>query len=101
MGAIADLWKSERGLLAVLLVATAGVLAGLGHMTIPEWTEFTKWIFMTYTAGKTVTGAFQIAKSTNNSKPSNDADTAPQSTATSSATSASPTVSTPDGQRPT
>lgn len=62
MGAITDLWKSERGLLAVLLVATAGVLAGLGHMTTLEWTEFAKWIFVTYTAGKTVTGAFQIAK---------------------------------------
>jgi hypothetical protein len=62
MGALTDLWKSERGLLAVLLVASAGILAGLGHMTIPEWTEFAKWIFITYTAGKTVTGAFQIAK---------------------------------------
>jgi hypothetical protein len=62
MGALTDLWKSERGLLAVLLVVTAGVLAGLGQMTIPEWTEFSKWIFITYTAGKTVTGAFQIAK---------------------------------------
>ena len=62
MGALTDLWKSERGLLAVLLVATAGLLAGLGHMTVPEWTEFAKWIFVTYTAGKTVTGAFQIAK---------------------------------------
>lgn len=62
MGALTDLWKSERGLLAVLLVATAGVLAGLGKMTTSEWTEFAKWIFITYTAGKTVTGAFQIAK---------------------------------------
>ena len=62
MGAITDLWKSERGLLAVLLVVTAGVLAGLGYMSTADWTEFAKWIFITYTAGKTVTGAFQIAK---------------------------------------
>lgn len=62
MGAITDLWKSERGLLAVLLVAAAGTLAGLGHMTTPQWTEFAQWIFVTYTAGKTVTGAFEIAK---------------------------------------
>ena len=62
MGAIADLWKSERGLLAVLLVAAAGTLAGLGHMTTPQWTEFAQWIFVTYTAGKTVTGALEIAK---------------------------------------
>jgi hypothetical protein len=64
MGAIADLWKSERGLLAVLLVAAAGTLAGLGHMTTPQWIEFAQWIFVTYTAGKTVTGALQIAKGT-------------------------------------
>ena len=62
MGAITDLWKSERGLIAVLLIITAGVLAGLGHMTTAEWTEFAKWIFVTYAIGKTVTGAFQIAK---------------------------------------
>ena len=62
MGAITDLFRSERGLLTLILVATAGVLAGLGHMTTTEWTDFAKWIFITYTAGKTVTGAFQIAK---------------------------------------
>ena len=62
MGAITDLWKSERGLIAVLLIVSAGVLAGLGYMTTIEWTDFAKWIFVTYTAGKTVTGAFQIAK---------------------------------------
>ena len=62
MGAVTDLWKSERGLIAVLLIITAGILAGLGYMTTPEWTDFAKWIFVTYTAGKTVTGAFQIAK---------------------------------------
>ena len=62
LGAIGDLWKSERGLLAVLLVITAAILAGLGNMTTTEWTDFSKWIFITYAAGKTVTGAFQIAK---------------------------------------
>ncbi len=69
MGAIIDLWKSERGLLALLLVAVAGVLAGLGRMTVVEWTDFSKWIFVTYTAGKTVTGAFQIAKNGNGNAP--------------------------------
>lgn len=62
MGAITDLWKSERGLIAVLLIVTAGVLAGLGYMKVDEWTEFAKWIFITYTAGKTVTGVTQIVK---------------------------------------
>lgn len=62
MGAITDLWKCERGLLAVLLIAAAGVLAVLGHMTTTEWTDFAKWIFVTYAASKTVTGAVQIAR---------------------------------------
>jgi hypothetical protein len=62
MGAIVDLWKCERGLLAVLLVAAAGVLTGLGNMETSEWTDFAKWIFVTYAASKTVTGAVQITK---------------------------------------
>lgn len=62
MGAITDLWKSERGLIAVLLIITAGVLAAIGHMSVQEWTEFAKWIFVTYAAAKTITGVTQIAK---------------------------------------
>lgn len=56
MGAITDLWKSERGLLAVLLVVGATILTGLGHMTVAEWRDYTLLIFGMYAGLKTVTG---------------------------------------------
>ena len=36
MGALTDLWRSERGLLAVLIIIAASVLAGLGSMPVAE-----------------------------------------------------------------
>lgn len=62
MGAITDLWKSERGLVAVLLIIAATVLASLGKMTFGDWREYTLYIFGTYAAAKTITGALQIIK---------------------------------------
>jgi hypothetical protein len=62
MSAVTDLWKSERGLLTVVILIAAAVLAGIGVLTPDQWTDFTKFIFVTYVAGKTVTGAVQIAK---------------------------------------
>lgn len=60
MGAIADLWKSERGLVAIVLIAACSVLFGLGRIPIEAWTEYTKWIFVTYVAGKTITGSVAL-----------------------------------------
>jgi hypothetical protein len=62
MGAITDLWKSERGLIAVLLIVAATVLASLGKMTFADWREYTLYIFGTYAVAKTITGALQIIK---------------------------------------
>lgn len=62
MGAIADLWKSERGLLAVLLIIAVTVLAIIGNVTGAEWREYTLYIFGGYTAAKTVTGTVQVLK---------------------------------------
>jgi hypothetical protein len=63
MGAITDLWKSERGLLAVLIIIAASVLAGLDKMPVADWQTFVTGIFITYAAGKTVTGAVQLLTS--------------------------------------
>jgi hypothetical protein len=63
MGAIADLWRSERGLVAIALIAAVTVLCGIGSVTVEQWLDYTKWIFVTYAAAKTVTGAAAIAKS--------------------------------------
>lgn len=60
LDAIKDLLKSERGFAGGVLVIAASVLAGLGHMTIDQWIEYTQWIFVTYVAGKTVTGGVAL-----------------------------------------
>lgn len=57
MGAIKDLFESERGLVAVVLVVAATVMWGIGRMTIDQWTAFGTWIYTAYVAGKTITGA--------------------------------------------
>jgi hypothetical protein len=64
MGAITDLWKSERGLLTILIIIAATVLTALGNMTIEMWKEMTLYIFGIYVAGKTVTGAVGLFKGT-------------------------------------
>lgn len=63
MGAIKDLWQSERGLVAVLLIVACTVLAAVGKITVDGWTEYTKWIFVAYAAAKTVTGTAAVLKS--------------------------------------
>lgn len=62
MGALKDLWQSERGLVAVLLIVACTVLAALGRLTVEVWTEYTRWIFVAYAAAKTVTGSVEIIK---------------------------------------
>jgi len=64
MGALTDLWKSERGLLTALILIAAGVLAGMTILTADQWMDFTKFIFVTYVSGKTVTGAVSIWRGT-------------------------------------
>ncbi len=56
MGAFADLFKSERGLLGILLIIGATVLAILGLMPVERWESYTQVIFLGYALGKTVTG---------------------------------------------
>lgn len=63
MGAIADLWSSERGLVAVALIIAATVLTALRVLTTEQWVSYTEWIFVTYAASKTVTGSVAIMKS--------------------------------------
>jgi hypothetical protein len=73
MGAIADLWKSERGLIAVVLVAAATVLTGLRDMTVDQWQNYTLWIFGLYAGGKTITGAVGMFTAAKNGAASADA----------------------------
>jgi hypothetical protein len=57
MNALRDLFGSERGFLALVLVIAATVLTGIGRMTVSEWQSLVVWIFGIYVSGKTVTGA--------------------------------------------
>lgn len=57
MGAIKNLIHSEKAVFVVLLVVAATVLTALGHMTVPEWKEYTTWLAGIYVAGKTIQGA--------------------------------------------
>lgn len=63
MGALTDLWKSERGLVAIALIAACTVLTFTGRLTVEQWTSYTTWIFGLYAAAKTVTGTVGIIKS--------------------------------------
>jgi hypothetical protein len=67
MGAIKDLWNSERGLLAVLIIIATTVLTGIGRMTVEMWQQTTLYIFGIYAAGKTITGA--VGMFTGNTEP--------------------------------
>lgn len=56
MGALTDIFKSERGFFTILLVVAATVLCAIGKLDVTDWTAYTKWALLIYTAGKTVTG---------------------------------------------
>lgn len=62
MGALKDLWQSERGLVAIAIIAATTVLFALGKLTEAMWLEQTKWVFVTYAAAKTITSSVAIAK---------------------------------------
>ena len=62
MGALTDLWKSERGLLAVLLIVAVTVLACMGLVTFAEWREYTLYVYGAYAIAKTITGTAQVIK---------------------------------------
>lgn len=59
MGAIADIWKSERGLVVLVLTACTTLFVGLGRMTIDQWLEFEKWLSIAYIGSKTLTGSVE------------------------------------------
>ncbi len=61
MGAITDLWKSERGLIAVALIIAATVLTGLHVIPADQWLDYTKVLFIAYVAGKTISGSVGLA----------------------------------------
>ena len=62
MGAVADLWRSERGLLCLVILLAATVLAALGTLPVAEWKSLIMYVYGTYVVGKTATGAIEVWK---------------------------------------
>lgn len=62
MGAITDLFNSERGLLAVIIIIAATALCLANKLAVADWSTFTQFIFAAYVGGKTITGVAQIIK---------------------------------------
>jgi hypothetical protein len=91
MGAIKDLFASERGFFALILVIAATVLTGLSQMTVDQWRDFSMTIFGIYVGGKTITGAVGIFKGTPASTPTTPA-AAPAEPAAPAAPAAAPSA---------
>jgi hypothetical protein len=56
MQALSDLFKSVRGLFALLLVAAATVLCAVGKLSVSDWREMALYVFGIYVGGKTISG---------------------------------------------
>lgn len=62
LGAIGDLLRSERGLLALGGLTICAVLYYLGKIPLDTWKEMSQWIFGVYVGSKTVQGAVTALK---------------------------------------
>jgi len=52
--ALRDLLTSSHGLFGLTLIVAATVLAGIGKMTVDQWTSFTEIIFASFVGGQAV-----------------------------------------------
>lgn len=50
-------------MVALALIAAATVGLATARLTVDQWTEYTKWIFVTYAAAKTITSSVGLASS--------------------------------------
>lgn len=55
-----DLFKSERGIILLLLLVASTVLTAIGRMTVDQWTTFNEIVFGAYVVGKSATGVAAI-----------------------------------------
>ena len=69
MDVIKNLLSSAHGLVAVLLIAGATVLTGLGKMTIDQWTSYSQWIFGIFVGGHAVISAADSFSGKSNAPP--------------------------------
>ena len=60
MQVIKNFMASEKGILALALIIGATVLTALGKMPLPEWQEYSIYIFGIYVGGKSIQGAASV-----------------------------------------
>jgi len=59
-----DLFKSDKGIFAVLILLCTTVLFALGKLSSTEWKGLIEWVTVSYIAGKTVQGSVAVIKGT-------------------------------------
>lgn len=62
MGALTDLWKSERGLLALAIIICATVLLALDKISVSDWKEINIAVYGVYGVSKGATGVAAIVR---------------------------------------
>lgn len=62
MQGMKDIFGSERGVFVVALLALVTLLVLTGHVSSADWLDYTKWIAVTFIAGKTVSHAVEAMR---------------------------------------
>lgn len=62
MGAITDLWRSERGILALAIILAATVLLALDKISVSDWKEINIAVYGVYGVSKGATGVAAIVR---------------------------------------
>ena len=62
MGALKDLFLSERGIVTILLLVAVTVFVCIGALTFEQWQTYTTTLSAIYVGSKTVTGVAAIIK---------------------------------------
>lgn len=62
MEGILGLINSKKAVAGGALIVCSTVLAALGKLTMDQWTEYTRWIFIVYVGGETANGVAATIK---------------------------------------
>lgn len=62
MGGLSDLWNSERGIIALVIIVAATVLCGMKIMAVSDWNQLALWIFGIFATAKTITSSVALFK---------------------------------------
>ena len=62
MTGFGDIFKSERGVFALLVLIMVTILTAIGKVTADQWIEFTKWLSIAFISGKTISHAVETMK---------------------------------------